>query len=294
MIYDIKQTTHYAYGESVPVSRHMIRMQPPHDDGQSVIAASLNVQPAPHERNDTRDFFGNHLTQIAIDAPHETLTVTLHARVRVEQTAFIPADDTLAWEEVVRLARESSDIGPHAPVHRLFPSRMVPLDPALTAYAALSFPVGRPVLAGATELAERIQADFVYDPTATAVDTDPVHAFALRRGVCQDFAHIMIAGLRGLGLPAGYVSGFLRTVPPPGQQRLEGADATHAWVSVWCGPKGWIGLDPTNGMRADLDHVRIAEGRDYADVAPLDGIIWSAAGHSLSVAVDVVPVSGSA
>ncbi len=294
MIYDIRQTTHYAYGETVPFSRHIIRMQPPHYAGQSVIASSLSVHPAPGERIDRRDFFGNHTTHIAIDTPHDNLTVTLQARVRVNDAAFHPTTISTPWEEVAVLAQQTRDEGAAGPAHRLFPSRMVPIDPVLTAYAAESFTPGRPVLEAALELATRIKSDFVYDPEATAVDTDPVHAFALRRGVCQDFAHIMIAGLRGLGLAAGYVSGFLRTVPPPGQPRLEGADATHAWVSLWCGDGGWVGLDPTNGIYAGSDHVRIAEGRDYADVAPLDGIIWSGAGHSLSVAVDVVPVEGQA
>lgn len=293
MIYDIRQTTHYVYGESVPVSRHVIRMRPLHDDGQSVISESLSIDPKPDERIERRDFFGNHVTQIAIASPHDQLTVTLHARVRVTPSSPVKTSANLPWETIARLAQESREAGADAPAHRLFPSRMVPINPALTDYAAESFTPGRPVWDAACDLTQRIKRDFVYDPEATAVDTDPVHAFALRRGVCQDFAHIMIAGLRGLGLAAGYVSGFLRTVPPPGEERLEGADATHAWVALWCGPDGWMGLDPTNGIQTGHDHVRIAEGRDYADVAPLDGIIWSAAGHSLSVAVDVIPVPGS-
>ena len=290
MIYTIRQTTDYTYGELVPASRHIIRMMPPHDDGQEVIKASLTVSPYPSERRETLDFFGNGITQIAIDAPHDALRVTLDARIRVHKASMRSMDLAQPWEDIAALASASRDAGPRAPVHCLFPSRIVALDPAITAYAAESFPRGRAFLDGVTELNRRIRDDFLYDPYATSVDTDPAHAFALRRGVCQDFAHIMIAGLRGLGLPAGYVSGFLRTVPPPGQDRLEGADATHAWVTVWGGAAGWIGFDPTNGIPAGTDHVRMAEGRDYADVAPLDGIIWSGAGHSLVVAVDVVPV----
>lgn len=292
MIYDIRQTTHYTYAEPVPFSRHIIRMQPAPRCGQTVLSSALMIDPPPAECDDGHDFFGNRVTRIVIDAPHDALVVTVKARVEVAPAPPCVPELTLPWERIAALAIESRAAGADAPVHRLFPSRMVPVDPALTAYAAMSFTPGRPVLAAARDLTARIHRDFAYDTEATAVDTDPVHAFALRRGVCQDFAHIMIAGLRGLGLPAGYVSGCLRTVAPPGEARLEGADATHAWISLWCGPAGWIGLDPTNGILAGTDHVILAEGRDYADVAPLDGIIWSGAGHDLTVSVDVVPAGG--
>lgn len=294
MIYAIRQTTDYAYGELVPASRHIIRMWPLDDDSQTIVSASLSIWPQPAERHDTQDFFGNRITHIAIDTPHDALRVTLDARVEVKPCAIPPQGMAIAWEEIAAQAMVMRDAGARAPVHCLFPSRLIALDPAMTAYAAESFQPGRSVLDAVSELNRRIRDDFAYDTDATEVDTDPAHAFALRRGVCQDFAHIMIAALRGLGLPAAYVSGFLRTEPPPGQERLEGADATHAWVSVWCGAAGWVGFDPTNGIRAGSDHVRMAEGRDYADVAPLDGIIWSGAGHSLSVAVDVVPVTDEA
>jgi transglutaminase-like putative cysteine protease len=157
----------------------------------------------------------------------------------------------------------------------------VPLDAAITRYAGLSFPVGRPVLEGAIELMKRIKGDFAYVPGATDADTSPSEAFVARKGVCQDFAHVMIAGLRGLALPARYVSGYLRTEPPAGQARLEGADET-----------GWVGLDPTNGIVAGEDHLVLAIGRDYSDVSPLDGVIIASGAHSLTVAVDVIPLSG--
>jgi transglutaminase-like putative cysteine protease len=184
------------------------------------------------------------------------------------------------------------DIGPASPVHFVHPSRQVSLDAAIRDYARASFPPGRPVLAGATELMQRIRDDFTYEPGATTVTTTPSAAFALRRGVCQDFAHVMIAGLRGIGLPAGYVSGFLRTVPPPGAVRLAGADATHAWVTVWCGAAGWRGLDPTNALTAGEDHVVLAVGRDYADVALIDGVMLASGRQQLTTAVDVIPVEG--
>jgi transglutaminase-like putative cysteine protease len=148
------------------------------------------------------------------------------------------------------------------------------------------------VFEAACELMGRVRRDFRYDPEATEVSTPIREAFAQRHGVCQDFAHIMIAGLRGLGLPAAYVSGYLRTIPPPGQPRLEGADATHAWVMIWCGPEtGWIGLDPTNDLIVGDDHIITATGRDYADVSPLDGVLVGPGSQKLDVKVDVIPVS---
>lgn len=294
MRYAVRQTTQYTYDEPVPSSRHIMRMEPATRSGQNVLSHRLIITPQPTEQADSLDFFGNRVTRIAIDGPHQTLSVTIEAAVEVTAPATLERSVAAAWESVAAQALAQHDSGPDAPVHYLFSSRMIPIDPAMTAYAAESFPPGRPLHEGAFELNRRIHADFLYDPNATAVDTDPVHAFGLRRGVCQDFAHIMIAGLRGLGLPAAYVSGWLRTVPPDGEARLEGADATHAWVSVWCGAMGWIGLDPTNGMRVGTDHIVLAMGRDYADVAPLDGIIWSNTGHSLRVAVDVVPMAPDA
>jgi transglutaminase-like putative cysteine protease len=178
-------------------------------------------------------------------------------------------------------------------VHYVFPSRQVSLDPEIRAYAAESFPPGRPVLDGAVELMRRIKADFVYEIGVTTASTTPPMSFALRRGVCQDFAHIMISGMRGLGLPAAYVSGYLRSASSQDDD-LTGSDAMHAWVLVGCGDEvGWCGLDPTNGIFAGDDHVVLAIGRDYADVAPIDGVIFASGGQRLEVAVSVRPVGSS-
>jgi transglutaminase-like putative cysteine protease len=167
---------------------------------------------------------------------------------------------------------------------------LVPRFEPATAYTRESFPAGRPVLQGAAELMRRIKADFKYDTKATVVSTPISEAFGKRHGVCQDFAHIMIAGLRGIGLPAAYISGYLRTIPPPGKKRLEGADAMHAWVSVWCGEAhGWVGLDPTNAMLMGNDHIVLAKGRDYADISPVAGIILGSREQDVDVEVDVVP-----
>jgi len=175
-------------------------------------------------------------------------------------------------------------------VFAIYPSRNVHIFEAATDYARTSFPPGRPIYEGAVDLNERIHEDFTFDSKATEVTTSPAEAFAAKRGVCQDFAQVMIAALRGLGLPALYVSGYIRTIPPPGKPRLQGADASHAWVRVWCGPSfGWLGLDPTNAIAEGDDHVVVARGRDYRDVPPVDGVIVSSGDHELDVEVDVIP-----
>ena len=181
--------------------------------------------------------------------------------------------------------------GATAPAHFLFASRQVSLDPEIRDYARASFPAGRPIFSGALDLMRRIHADFTYEIGATTVTTTPPMSFALRRGVCQDFAHIMISGLRGIGLSAAYVSGYLRTVGKDGAPSLQGADAMHAWVWLWCGDAaGWVGLDPTNALVAGDDHVVVAIGRDYSDVAPIDGVVFASGGQRLDVAVSVRPV----
>jgi transglutaminase-like putative cysteine protease len=291
LIYDVRQSTIYHYASPVVYAKHALRLTPIDREGQRVHAAALDIAPVPVERREGHDFFGNRMTWIALDQPHETLTVRVAARVAVEAKDSLNPAATPAWEAVRDAAVACSDLGPQAAAHYLFPSRQVSLDPGVRAYAAASFPPGKPILDGAIDLAKRIKKDFAYEPGATTTETTPSMAFGLRRGVCQDFAHIMIAGLRGLGLPAAYVSGYVRTVQSADEVRLEGADAMHAWVAVWCGENaGWHGLDPTNGIRAGQDHVVLAVGRDYADVAPIDGVIFAAGGQKLEVSVSVIPV----
>jgi len=291
MIYDIRQATTYHYASSVVYARHVLRLTPIDRAGQRVHATALDVEPEPMERREGHDFFGNRMTWIELDQPHDVLSVRVAARVAVKNDATHAADATSPWEAVRDAAFGSTDLTPNSPAHYLFPSRQVSLDPEIRAYAAESFSAGRPLLAGAVDLMRRIKADFVYEIGATTASTTPPMSFALRRGVCQDFAHIMISGMRGLGLPAAYVSGYLRTVHSPQQDRLTGADAMHAWVLVWCGAEaGWCGLDPTNGIFAGDDHVVLAIGRDYADVAPIGGVIFASGGQRLEVSVSVTPV----
>jgi transglutaminase-like putative cysteine protease len=292
MLYDIRQTTTYTYVVPVPTSRHTIRMQPLSRPAQRVIAASLTLKPAPVNRHDAVDFFGNAVTSALIMEPHTEFVITTRGRIEVDRPPSPPADSAPAWEAVKSAAVAVNDLGPRSPVHFVFPTPLVPVWEQIGNYCRTSFAKGRPILAAAQELTERIKADFKYDPAATDVTT-PVHeSFVARAGVCQDFAHIMISGLRTIGVPAAYVSGYLRTEPPPGAQRLVGADAMHAWVEVWCGERaGWHGFDPTNGVVVGNDHIILAAGRDYSDVSPTVGAFKSQGHHSMAVAVDVIPIT---
>lgn len=292
MLYDIRQTTTYSYAVPVRAAKQVLRMSPVDRKGhQHVIAHVLDIDPFPSEIERGRDFFGNGVAWLVVDAPHDQLTISTRSRVDVSVGPLPDPEATPVVETVRATALASMDLGAMSPVHGLFASRKVPLDPAITEWTASSCAGDQPILAAAMDVMRRIHTDFTYDPDATSVSTLPSESFAARHGVCQDFAHVMIAGLRGLGLPARYVSGYLRTIPPAGQPRLEGADATHAWVEVWCGEEvGWIGLDPTNAIAACEDHVILAVGRDYADVSPVDGVVVSSGDQVLAVGVDVVPV----
>jgi transglutaminase-like putative cysteine protease len=292
MIYDIRQTTTCTYASPVANARHVLRLTPVQRNRQQVHVASLQIAPEPSQWREGQDFFGNRITWIALEEPHDKLTVKVSARVAVDELAGPAALTTPLFEAVREEVSATADIGPMSPAHFLFPSRIVSLDPEIRDYARQSFPHRRPVLDGAIDLMRRIKADMVYDTHATTVTTTPPMSFALRRGVCQDFAHIMISGLRGIGLPAAYVSGYLRTAPRQGFAGLLGADAMHAWVLVWCGADtGWIGLDPTNAVLASDDHVTLAIGRDYSDVAPIDGVIVASGGQRIDVSVNVIPVA---
>jgi transglutaminase-like putative cysteine protease len=293
VLYDIRHVTTYAYSAPVPFARCVLRMFPREEPGQTVVSSSLRLEPEATQRHDGRCYFGNRVMTVTVEKPHRALTVAVRSRVEVRREATPLLALAHPWEAVRDAAMRQASLRPDAPSHYLYASRLVPMAGEVTAYAAASFTPGRPLVEAARDLMARIRREFTYDPKATVISTPIAAVLKARRGVCQDFAHVMIAGLRGLGLPAAYVSGYLRTIPPPGQKRLEGADATHAWVSVWCGPaEGWIGLDPTNDIVAGEDHIVAARGRDYADVSPIDGVLIGSGEQSLTVKVDVEPVSG--
>lgn len=290
MLYDIRLHLSYDYDAAAGGSRHQVRVLPQTIAGvQRVVAASLSFVPTPSERTDFTDFFGNNVTAIAFRDVHDGLDIRMSARVSVSR----PEPGLDVSPDLQRLREELGavrSLAPDAPHHFLTASDHAGIDAAITAYARRS-------LAGSTtgtvmDFCNRIHRDFTYDGEATTVHTRASDAFRLKRGVCQDFSHIMIAGLRGLGIPAGYVSGFLRTIPPKGKPRLEGADAMHAWVKVWCGrDAGWQEFDPTNGMRASNDHITVGYGRDYSDVAPIVGVLKTTGGQVGDQAVDVIPVA---
>jgi transglutaminase-like putative cysteine protease len=203
----------------------------------------------------------------------------------------VPAAGDVSVQDAARLAREVRDLSPTAPANYLFPSPLIAAFPEIAAWCAAELRPDRGVVEAGLALAKAIKAQFRYDGSATQLDTSPAEAFRKKHGVCQDFAQIMISGARSAGLAAAYVSGYLRTLPPPGKARLVGADATHAWVLIWCGPdRGWIGFDPTNGVTMGPDHIVMAIGRDYSDVAPIDGISLGRDGQKIDVAVDVEPL----
>lgn len=292
MIYDITHVTTYTYRTPVTFARCNLRLTPRSSAGQEVLSASIAMDPQPATRSERICFFGNHVTTLTIEKPHRKLVFTARARVDVHRGPVPTALPGETLDAVRRQAVDAAAMDSAAPAHFLFPSERIPRYEPATAYARASFVEGRTALAGALDLTRRIRADFTYDPDATKVSTPISEAFDERHGVCQDFSHIMIAGLRGLGLPAAYVSGYLRTYPPPGMKRLVGAAATHAWVRVWLGERlGWIGLDPTNAIPERDDHIVLAIGRDYSDVAPVDGILFGAGGQKIAVSVDVAEVA---
>ena len=291
MIYDIRHVTTYEYENPVSFARCTLRLEPRSGGGQELISHNVEIRPRPVERTVRRDFFGALTESVVIQAAHRNLRIDSRSRVSVSRQPPSRDAPSPPWESVRDVAFEATSLGPASPVGYVFASPLVPVLRPVSAYAASSFPPCAGILAGAVDLMHRIRAQFRYDPKATVISTPLGEVFDNRHGVCQDFAHVMIAGLRGLGLPAAYVSGYLRTIPPAGQPRLQGADATHAWVSLWCGTElGWIDFDPTNDLLIGNDHITLAVGRDFSDVSPIDGIIVGSPKQKLGVAVDVLLV----
>jgi transglutaminase-like putative cysteine protease len=291
VIYDIRHVTSYSYESPVSFARCSLRLEPKSGDGQQLISHAVEIRPRPAERTVRRDFFGTHTENVLIETAHRNLRIDSRSRVSVSRSAPGRTAASPAWESIRDVAFEATSLGPSSPVGYIFASPLVPVQRPVTAYASASFPPGSGIVAGAVDLMHRIRTEFRYDPKATVISTPLEEVFEKRHGVCQDFAHVMIAGLRGLGLPAAYVSGYLRTIPPPGKTRLQGADATHAWVSLWCGTEiGWVGFDPTNDILVENDHIVLAVGRDFSDVSPVDGIIVGSRRQKLAVAVDVLLV----
>lgn len=289
MILTVRHRTRYRYASKAVFSQHLMYLTPLTGSGQRVLTTGITIIPEPDGIDRHTDMFGNVVHVATVSRPHDALEILAVSRIdRAERNALIFAASA-PWEEPRNAALGQSGATPVAELAPFaFPSQMTAPDRPLEAYARESFTPGRPVLDAAEDLSRRIHRDFRYLPGATAADTLPVRAFELKEGVCQDFVHVMLAAMRSLRVPARYVSGYLRTMPPAGKPRLVGADASHAWVSVWDPGLGWIDFDPTNDCVPGEDHVALAVGRDYGDVAPVSGVVVGAGRQTLTVGVDVV------
>ena len=293
MRYRLSHATHYAYGDPVDLAQHALHLRPRVCPHQRVIDWTLVTTPRPSRVAEHVDHFGNTVTILSIEEVHRALTIEVAATVDVAQPAPPAAADTRAWDEIRGHLWDGGFPVAVAESEFALSSPLAPVGPEVREYAEPSFAPGRPILEAVLDLTDRINADFAYDPTATEVSTPLPQVLVGRRGVCQDFAHLQAAALRSVGLAARYVSGYIRTYPVAGQEALRGADASHAWVAVWCGPDaGWIQVDPTNNLVARDEHVVLAWGRDYADVSPIRGVILGGGEHSLSVAVHLMPEEG--
>jgi transglutaminase-like putative cysteine protease len=285
--YRIVHRTLYDYTAPVTVSHHVARLEPRVTDAQERVSFAMEISPEPALRKERRDYFGNQLRFFSIQEAHRKLEITSTSRVTVRTAKEKAPESTTAWTEAAQLFRDPVSPEVVEPYQFVFDSPQVRASFDLFDYAQESFPKDAPVLAGARDLTRRIYEDFKYDPKATTVATQLEEVMKTRRGVCQDFAHLGIACLRSLGLPARYVSGYLRTRPPEGKERLVGTDASHAWFSVFCPGTGWRDFDPTNNVEPAEEHITIAFGRDFGDVSPVAGIITGGGRHEVKVSVDV-------
>ncbi len=279
--------TFYHYGDPATTSHHEARLTPRQSDVQRTVTHELDVSPSPATRRGRLDYFGNRTNYFGLIEPHRKLEVTATSLVETDRVYLPDFELTPTWEQVAQRLRTDLRRDVLEATQMRFASPLVPLIDELRAYAQPSFPAQRPVLVGVSDLMRRIHADFTYDASATNLATPLSSVTRWRRGVCQDFAHVMLGCLRSLGLAARYTSGYLLTRPPPGRSRLVGADASHAWVAVWVPEHGWVDFDPTNNICSGEEHVTLAFGRDFADVTPLRGVILGGGRHRLEVLVDV-------
>lgn len=289
MQYDLRLVIRYVFDRPTGAGRQQLRIQPAQmPPQQSVLSSDITITPEPSERREFTDFFGIKVLEVVMAPGLKEIEIALKARV-VRQSLGQELDISPPLPRLKAELEELTDIGATSPHHFLSASPRIPADPDIAAFARKAVEGTQTTRQAIGTLGRALHDCMTFDFRATEVDTPPAMAFALKRGVCQDFAQIMIAGLRSLGIPAAYVGGFLRTLPPPGKPRLEGADAMHAWVRVWCGSEaGWIDHDPTNAVFADTDHISVGHGRDYGDVAPVTGALRMDGGQTGSHAVDLV------
>jgi transglutaminase-like putative cysteine protease len=290
LIYRVRHVTTYDYADPVSVSHHVLRLTPRNLARQRCSGSRIAIAPSPQSSTTRTDYFGNVLTFFTLREPHGRLRVEAGSELEVHSVDAQDFSRSLRWEMVPLSLQGHPSLEVLDAYQFVFDSERVGAKPELAAYARDSFLPGRPILEAVRDLTRRIHQDFRFDTEATEVTTPVETFFEKRRGVCQDFAHLEIACLRSLGLPARYVSGYLRTIPSPGCARLEGADASHAWCSAWSPDTGWVDFDPTNDCVPTDGHVTLAWGRDYNDVCPIHGVLLGGARHTLHVGVDVIPV----
>ena len=283
----VRHETKYAYGDKVSVSLNQACVLPRGTDFQRVLESSLAVQPEPSTLSHRQDYFGNHLACFSLARPHAEMTVLAKSRVELAPRDFSAAALQQPWENAAASLRNAGDAERLDAFQFLFDSPAIRRSAAMAGFARTDFVAGRPLLEAVLALTHRIHDEFEYDPNATHTATKAEEAFELHKGVCQDFAQVQVGCLRSLGLAARYVSGYLLTRPPPGMPRLVGADASHAWLSVYCPGWGWIDCDPTNGILVDQEHITVGWGRDYFDLTPVKGVILGGGRQSMTISVDV-------
>lgn len=290
MKYRVVHTTEYRYGESVPLCHNVIHLRPRDTRHQTCLRSTLTISPAPAVQRHRVDFFGNHATWVSLQEPHDTLSIRSTSEVDVKPIPLPAGVVGPSWEAAARMLDECRRPDLYLVREYVFASPHVTVHADLADYARPSFASDKPLMACMLDLTQRIFKEFTFDRRATTVGTPVLEVLRNRRGVCQDFAHLQIGCLRSLGLAARYVSGYVITRPPPGQQRLVGCDASHAWVSGFIPDIGWVDYDPTNGVMPSLEHVTLGWGRDYGDVSPVKGVLIGGDRHSLSYGVDVEPI----
>lgn len=290
MIFDVRHITEIHYEAMIRLARFNLRLRPAAWPGQRMMDYRLIVEPEPSAIVTEEGPYIVNTSRMTLAEPIVRLRIESRFAMEIDP-APLPVGEAIPTVGALRahaLARR--DLSPSGPAPYLYPSLIAQPEPDITRWAAQFLHADMTVLDAAGALMHGLYEHFGYDSDATKVETTPIESFRKRRGVCQDFAHIMIIALRAHGIPAAYVSGYLRTIPPPGEERLTGADATHAWVNIWCGDAfGWVGFDPTNNLIVESDHIFTAMGRDYADVAPVDGVFHGGAGQDMHVSVDVAP-----
>jgi transglutaminase-like putative cysteine protease len=293
VIYDVSHRTIFVYSQQVSISHHVLHLLPRENPRQVCLRSSLVVQPAPTVRTEGLDYFGNPVTHLMVQDPHNRLLVHASSQVEVQVPSPVALERTPSWETVARAIEEARSPAALEAAQFAFDSPYAAGIDETYAFARECFPPDTPVLAGAMAMTARIFEEFEYQGGVTDVSTPVADVLSQRRGVCQDFAHLQIACLRSLGLAARYVSGYLLTRPPPGQEKLVGSDASHAWIAVWSPDVGWVDFDPTNNMIPGDEHISLGWGRDYGDVSPINGFMIGGGSHEIQVAVDVNPAASA-